>query len=130
MPTYNWKCQKCGREIEAVRSIHEHSNNPRPYFCCNEQMDRYFPSMAFRAIDNALAGDRSYEGLRASDGTDISTRTKHREYMKRNNLTTIDDFKDTWAKATKEREVYRTGKGGGAITREDIARTIYDLERH
>jgi len=60
-------------------------------------------------LANALAGDRHYDGLRAPDGTDISSRTKHREYMKANNLTVMDDFKGTWAKAQKEREAYRAG---------------------
>jgi len=39
-----------------------------------------------------LWNDRDYDGLRATDGSDISTRTKHREYMKRTGLTTVDDF--------------------------------------
>jgi hypothetical protein len=84
-------------------------------------MDRYFPPVAFRAIDNPLAGDRSYDGLRAQDGTDISSRSKQREYMKRNGLASPDDFKETWAKAEAKRDEYRQGKGGGAITRNDIA---------
>jgi hypothetical protein len=84
---------------------------------------------AERAINNALAGDRHYDGLRASDGADISTRTKHREYMRANNLTTVDDFKGVWQKAQAERDAYRTTGKGGAVTREDIARAIHDLNR-
>ena len=122
MPTYNWKCQACGREEEHVRSIREHSANPLPFFCCQQSMDRYFPPQRFNALDNPLAGDRGYDGLRAQDGTDISSRSKHREYMKRHGLTTADDFKDTWAKAEKARAEYRTTGRGGAITRDDIAR--------
>jgi len=79
------------------------------------------------AKHNALAGDRHYDGLRATDGSDISTRSKHREYMKRNNVTTMDDYKSTWDHSVKAREAYRTGKGGGAITRDDLARTIAQL---
>ena len=124
MPTYNWKCQACGREEETVRSIREHTDNPLPHFCCQQQMDRYFPPQAFRAIDNPLAGDRSYDGLRAQDGTDISSRSKHRAYMKQHGLTTADDYTESWAKAEKARDLYRQGLGGGAITRNDIAETI------
>jgi len=79
------------------------------------------------ALHNALAGDRHYDGQRATDGTDISTRSKHREYMKKNGLTTVDDYKQTWAKAEKERTDYRLGRSGGAITRDDLARTIAQL---
>lgn len=60
-------------------------------------------------LANALAGDRHYDGMRAPDGTDISTRTKHRQYMKDRGLTTADDFKGEWARAAKEREKIRTG---------------------
>jgi hypothetical protein len=79
-----------------------------------------------RADSGALWGDRSYEGLRAQDGTDISSRTKHREYMKANNLTTIDDFKDSWARAKESRERYMTE--GGSFKRADIERAIYQLQ--
>ena len=81
-----------------------------------------------RALHNALAGDRHYDGMRATDGTDISTRSKHREYMKRHGLTTADDYTQTWAKAQKERDDYRTGKSGGAVSRDDIARTIARMQ--
>ena len=73
---------------------------------------------------NVLAGDRHYDGMQATDGTDISTRTKHREYMKRHGLTTVDDYRETWAKAQKARDEYRMTGKGGAITRDDIARAI------
>jgi hypothetical protein len=51
----------------------------------------------------AIMGDRHYSGLRASDGADISSRAKHKAYMKRTGLTTADDFKETWHKAEKQR---------------------------
>jgi hypothetical protein len=49
--------------------------------------------------------------------------------MKRNGLTTADDYKGAWAKAAKEREAYRSGKGKMAVTKDDIARVIHNLER-
>lgn len=73
----------------------------------------------------ALWNDRHYDGVQATDGTDISTRKKHREYMKRHGLATADDFKDTWAKANKAREQYYTQ--GGTITRRDISEAIHKL---
>ena len=88
----------------------------------------YAPLPRQRA-DGTLWNDRSYEGLRASDGTDISSRTKHREYMKRHGLTTADDFKGQWAKAEQARNEYRTSGKGGAITRRDIAAVVERLEK-
>jgi hypothetical protein len=85
------------------------------------------PALSTDAVHFALSGDRHYDGMRATDGTDISTRTKHREYMKANNVTTMDDFKSVWQGAQKQRDEYRTTGKGGAVTREDIARTIHQL---
>jgi hypothetical protein len=73
-------------------------------------MERMLTANGGMALYNALHGDRHYDGLRASDGTDISTRTKHREYMKRNGLTIADDFKGEWAKAERERRDRLDGK--------------------
>ena len=59
----------------------------------------------------SVIGDRHYDGLQTIDGVDISTRTKHRAYMKAHNLTTVDDFKDTWRRNEQERIEFRqTGK--------------------
>ena len=73
----------------------------------------------------ALWNDRHYDGVQATDGTDISSRSKHREYMRRNNLTTADDFKDSWAKTQKAREDFYTR--GGSIKRSDIERAMYQI---
>lgn len=120
MPTYSWKCAKCDEVIDMFLPLREYIEHPPTFFHCAEQMVRYFPPSGRDARLNVL-GDRHYDGLRAPDGTDISTRTKHREYMKRNNLTTMDDFQGSWAKAEKERDAYRTTGKGGAVTRNDIA---------
>jgi hypothetical protein len=48
--------------------------------------------------------------------------------MRANNMTTIDDFKDTWANAEKARDDYRTQGIGGAVTRDDVGRAIHQLE--
>lgn len=84
----------------------------------------YIPEM--RTDSGALWGDSSYEGMKAPDGTDISSRTKHREYMKANNLTTMDDFQNSWAKAKESRERYMTE--GGSFKRADIERAIHQLQ--
>lgn len=76
--------------------------------------------------DSVLWGDRSYDGMVAQDGSDISSRTKHREYMRRKGLTTADDFKETWAKAQAQREEFRQ-RAPDPARREQVARAIYEL---
>ena len=75
---------------------------------------------------NRIHGDLHYDGLRAPDGTDISTRTKHREYMRATGLTTADDFKSTWARAKEAREKYH--QSGGTVSRADVQRAIAKLK--
>lgn len=80
-----------------------------------------------RTDSGALWGDRSYDGLRAPDGTDISSRSKHRDYMKATGLTTADDFKDTWAQAKVQRE--RAYTQGGSFSKADIERAIHQVQQ-
>lgn len=76
-----------------------------------------------------VMGDRHYDGLQATDGTDISTRTKHREYMKAHGLATMDDFQQTWKREAERRARYFQGQPGtGAVSRDDVARAIHQLE--
>lgn len=79
-----------------------------------------------RTDSGALWGDRSYDGMKATDGTDISSRTKHREYMKANGLTTVDDYKDTWSQNQAKRE--RLFTEGGTFSKRDIERAISQLQ--
>lgn len=72
-----------------------------------------------------LAGDRHYEGLQATDGADISSRTKHRKYMKESGLAMESDYKETWSKARKEREALRTGTFKDPELRKTIEKEVY-----
>lgn len=74
--------------------------------------------------DGWLYSDRYLDGARAPDGTDISTRKKHREYMKKNNLTTADDFTETWKQKQKEREAFFKGDWDRDQRKRDIADAI------
>jgi hypothetical protein len=56
--------------------------------------------------------------VRTTDGVDISSRKKQRDYMKAHNLTTVDDYRQEWKDAEKKRDHYRTK--GGTITKRDI----------
>lgn len=80
-----------------------------------------------RDHSEVLWNDRHYNDLKATDGTPIDSRAKHRAYMKANGLTTMDDFKDEWASAEKARADYYSGKRG-SISRDDIARAIHQLQ--
>jgi hypothetical protein len=72
-----------------------------------------------------VIGDSHYDGLRATDGTDISTRAKHRAYMKQHNLTTIDDF-NVNAMMQRKADYYTKG---GTVKRQDIERAIHTLQQ-
>jgi hypothetical protein len=76
-------------------------------------------------LANALAGDRHYENLQAPDGTDISSRTKHRQYMKANNLTIADDYKGTWNAAAKVREGLRNATFQDKELRSTLSQEVY-----
>ena len=76
---------------------------------------------------NRVIGDSHYDGLRATDGTDISSRAKHRAFMKQHNLTTMDDYTQSFDQALKRKAEYVTR--GGTVKRQDIERAIYELQR-
>ena len=64
----------------------------------------------------------------ASDGTVINSRKKHRDYMKRHDLTTMDDFKETWDKAAKEREKFAREGTDRKERRRQVEEAIHKLE--
>lgn len=79
---------------------------------------------AMSGLANALAGDRHYEGLQAPDGTDIGSRTKHREYMKRTGLADTSDFKGVWEKTAKERRELQTATFQDKELRQDLTKQV------
>lgn len=79
-----------------------------------------------RSGDAALWNDRNYTNTTGPNGEDLSSRSKHRAFMKATGLTTADDFKGSWAQSQQARENYR--QKGGSISREDIARSIAKLK--
>lgn len=56
-----------------------------------------------------IISDAHYDGTRATDGTDISTRRRHQEYMHATGYAVSSDFKETWAKARTEKEAFYSG---------------------
>jgi hypothetical protein len=55
----------------------------------------------------------------------FNSRKSHREYMKRNDLTTSDDWTQTWAKAAKDRENIRAGHD--TMRRAQVAQAMHAI---
>ena len=76
-------------------------------------------------------GESHYSGLRTADGMhDISTKAKHRAYMKERNVGLSHELTETRAKGIKERESYFQGTNQEIIKgwRETIGRNLYQIE--
>ena len=67
--------------------------------------------------------DRHYENLAATDGTDIGSRRKHQEYMKRNGVTVSSDFSPSFYENIRK-EQQRTND---RERREAVARATYEV---
>jgi hypothetical protein len=70
-----------------------------------------------------------YGHATATDGTDLSTRRRHSEYLKRNGLAMHTDYTNTWAQAEKQRERAATGDFDRRARREAIGRAAYEVEK-
>lgn len=71
--------------------------------------------------------DVSYmDGLRATDGTDISSMKKRREYMHRKGLADFDDFTEHRKIAAKRRAAELSGDANDKERRETIGKLLYD----
>jgi putative FmdB family regulatory protein len=125
MPTYEYRCPTCGEHHEKVQSIGQYSICPDVPVCCGAPAERYLSVVPVSAGANVLHGDRHYEGLRAPDGTDIGSRTKHREYMSRTGLTLSDDFKGQWKKEQEARKERLTGTYTDKDLRTTLERETY-----
>jgi hypothetical protein len=84
------------------------------------------PGPALPTDAGVLWGDRSYDGSRTVDGVDISTRTKHREYMKARGLTHPSDFKNEWVQARAQRDDFFTTGGDHKARREIVERALHE----
>lgn len=76
-----------------------------------------------------IAAGALYDGQRALDGTDVSTRRRFNEYLRTRGLAMADDFKGQWQQAAQKREAYRTGQQKNPKLREAIGRAAYQLEK-
>ena len=75
-----------------------------------------------------LQTDAGFDGLRATDGTDISSRSKWEAYMKDNSLTLVNDYRETWDRAAKERALAATvGSGVGRAERISAIKRVMEM---
>lgn len=78
--------------------------------------------------------DLYMDGVKATDGADIGSRKKRREYMNINQLADADDYKGVWAKAAKERaQIFEAEHGRGHFDtrarKGAVAKALYQLKR-
>ena len=95
-----------------------------PPFEVGEEWEPTLPGIALTPTEGL-----TYSNLRATDGTDISSRTKHRNYMKANGLALVSDYTESWKKAEKLREEKKSGRADSKQRREIIGRALYEQRR-
>jgi len=78
-----------------------------------------------QALHAPVMSGRFYENTQATDGSDIGSRSKHREYMKRNGLTTADDFSPRYFEQVKKDREESSRKS----RRETIERRLYEIDK-
>lgn len=95
----------------------------------------FVSAVDFQAHEESLAlhapvlAGRFYENTSATDGTDIGSRKKHREYMKSKGLAMVSDFSGDWNRAEKERQSIRSGEVDRRERREQVERALYQKFR-
>lgn len=73
--------------------------------------------------------DRYMENDRAVDGTDISNRTRRRNYMKARGLADANDFTQHIEKKEKERAAFLAGKDHDPTLHNTIGRALYEARK-
>jgi putative FmdB family regulatory protein len=124
MPTYSFRCESCGSNLEHRSSIADYVRMPPTFVHCGQRMERYFTVAPGAAIGHVF-NDRHYQDLKATDGTDISSRAKHQAYMKAKGLTTVDDYKETWKRDAQERTQRLAGVDSSRA--QDVAEAVRKL---
>lgn len=66
--------------------------------------------------------DAQFEGARSAEGEDISTRKRHRAYMKRRGLAMAADFEQSWSAAEQKRASFWEDQAGER--KADLSRTL------
>jgi putative FmdB family regulatory protein len=100
MPTYLYHCDHCNKEFDRFCSITEYTKDPIAKHCGKK---------ARRIIQGTMImSNKSWGDAVATDGTDISSRTKQKEYMAKNDLVPYEPGMFD-ASIKKREEHYKTG---------------------
>jgi hypothetical protein len=78
-----------------------------------------------RAVDAPILAGRFYENTCATDGSDIGSRTKHRQYMRDRGLASADDFSPSYYERIRK----QTQEQHRKERRETIARRLYEIDK-
>ena len=77
-----------------------------------------------RAVDAPILSGRFYENQKATDGEDIGSRRKHKEYMARHGVTAFSDYGPDWeARVRKQRDM-----DARKAKRERIERKFWEIQ--
>lgn len=84
-----------------------------------------------RRDEGRRSEEEVYGHVQATDGTDLSTRARHRNYMRDNNLTVASDFTKTWERSAVEmKKVVTPGSGHDSRERrEQLGRLNYQMRQ-
>lgn len=91
MPIYSVRCKKCGAEDEIYRSIADMDDLPNH---CHRRMERTI------GRTNLIADIKPYKSM--ITGEMITSRSHHREHLKRHNCFEIGNEVDAHLKAAKK----------------------------
>lgn len=112
-PTHKSKSEQRWLVTDAFRENHaetfgERKPNQRGRWVWDKQQNKLVRAEEYvpEHVDSRVPvlTDRHHENTVAPDGTDIGSRAKRREYMKRTGYAEADDFKGVWNKANERRK--------------------------
>jgi len=120
MAIYTYICKNCDKTVERISSIANYIQNPKlECATCFENLERVIEAPMIQR-------DKTWTDLRATDGTDISSRNKHREYMKKNNLIPFDEAQGDFKDAQKLREKHYTDGSDDKVARRETVKQIVE----
>jgi hypothetical protein len=138
-PTHKSQSQMRTQTSDAYREnydrMHGAEHKPtRGKWVWDTERNELVPAHEYRApqpesdVHTQISMDRHYENTGATDGTDIGSRRKRNEYMRRHGLADASDYRETWQQAEKKRGEFRSGTPDPR-TREAVGRALYEQER-
>ena len=113
MPTYLYHCDHCNTHFDRYCSIAEYSKDPVAKHC-NKKARRVIQAPM-------IAPSEAWSNVVATDGTDISSKSKQKAYMAKNDLVPYEPGMFD-ANIKKREEHYKTG--GDHQARKEVIKEI------